>query len=218
MKKPLMQLLVCLLVTFLVGGEALAQAKKRNAKEKLEQEEKEVTPIISPNRLIPGMINVHSIGIGIGQTFLLGDFEEHGDNKITVEGLYTYSASYSFDLLLGLHWSEHKFRDDKVKLLGSTFGIKGKIFQYDSFAPYVVGGLGFYYPKITRQLDGEATESIGKAVFGYNLGGGVDLRLNRRVVVGVLGQYHNPFDVKQDYGPDVEGSYFKLMMLVMYTF
>ena len=33
-----------------------------------------------------------------------------------------------------------------------------------------------------------------------------------------LGSIHNPFDIKQENGPEVEGSYSKIMITSMYTF
>ncbi len=187
-------------------------------KNKSQRNKNQKTAPIMNYRETPGIVNVHSIGIGLGETFLMGEFEDYGDDRISLDLFYAYSASYSFDVVANVHYSEHKLRRNKVKLPGLTFAIKGKIFQFDSFAPYVIGGLGFYRPKVTRLVDGAYFESEGKATFGYNLGAGADLRLNRNVLVGILGQIHNPFDVKQDIGPKVEGSYAKLMLTAMYTF
>jgi opacity protein-like surface antigen len=159
-------------------------------------------------------INKHSVGIGLGQTFLFSDLEESGDNKITAELFYAYSASYSFDLLLNFHTSSHSYKDEEVSLMGLGASIKGKYFEFDAFAPYILGGLGFYRPRIKK--DNEWSE--GKNTFGFNLGAGVDLQLNKNVIVGLLAQYHNPFDVKQDDVKDVRGSYAKLLITAMYQF
>lgn len=159
-------------------------------------------------------IHKHSVGIGLGQTFLLGDFEDNGDSQITGELFYSYSASYSFDLLLNFHSSTHEHKDNIVKTMGLAASIKGKYYEFDAFAPYLLGGLGFYRPRV--QIDDEWSE--GKNTFGFNFGGGVDLQLNDKVVVGILAQYHNPFDVKQDEMKDVRGSYAKLLLTAMYQF
>ena len=50
------------------------------------------------------------------------------------------------------------------------------------------------------------------------MGAGIDLRLNNKVVVGLLGHYHLPFEVKQDDFENVKGSYFKLLLTAMYQF
>lgn len=159
-------------------------------------------------------INQHGIGIGLGQTFLLGNFERYGDNKITGDIFYTYTASYSFDFLANLHSSRHSYKDKDVDLKGLNFSIKGRPYEFDNFSPYFVAGLGFYWPVIYK--DSESSDE--KNTFGFNVGAGVDLRLNYNFVVGLLGQFHNPFDIKQDDFNDVRGSYFKLLMTAMYLF
>ena len=88
----------------------------------------------------------------------------------------------------------------------------------DAFSPYAVGGLGFYRPVEHRLVGANIEKSEGKFAFGLNAGVGVDLRLNKRVIVGILFQLHDPFDVQQDAGAKVEGYYSKLMMTAMYTF
>lgn len=159
-------------------------------------------------------IHKHAVGLGLGQTFLFGDLEDKGDNQITGDLFYSYTASYSFDLLANLHSSHHSYKDNDVWLRGLVFSIKGRSHEFDAFSPFVLAGLGFYQPRIQK---GDAKSEI-KNTFGFNAGAGVDLRLNRRVVVGIIGQYHNPFDVKQDDIEDIEGSYFKLLLTGMYLF
>lgn len=168
---------------------------------------------------IPGKINMHSLGLGIGQSFLQGDFEKHGDNRITWDLYYSYSASHSFDLVANFHSNTHKFRQKKVRTTGLAFGIKAKVYQFDSFSPFGLAGLGFYSPKVVREVNGgELRESESKLVFGNHLGAGVDLNLNDKMTFGLLGHYHNPFDVKQEVGEEVEGSYFKLLITALYSF
>lgn len=160
-------------------------------------------------------IQKHSVGFGLGQTFLMGNFEKKGDSKIGLDFLYSYTASYSFDLLVNAHMSHHTYRDKAVWLRGYTMSIKGRSYEFDAFSPFVVGGLGFYMPEI-QESDGKTSEK--KWTFGFNFGGGVDLRLNNKITVGVLAQFHKPFDVKQDETQDVRGSYFKLLLTTMYQF
>ena len=182
------------------------------------------TPKIDPNKeeavsaSVDGVINKHSLGIGVGETFLAGDFRDHGDKKITADLYYTYSASYSFDFLANFHFSEHEFLEESVTIPGLVVGIKSRLYQFDSFSPYVLGGMGFYRPFATREVKNKRIQSERKLTFGYHLGGGVDLRLNKKIVVGLIGHYHNPFDVKQENGPELEGAYFKLLITTMYTF
>jgi hypothetical protein len=167
---------------------------------------------------IPGEIRKHSLGIGLGQTFLNSDFHDHGTDKITPEIYYNYSASYTFDFMANFHWSNHKYIDKNVTIKGVALSIKGKGYQFDAFSPFVVGGLGFYEPEATRTINGVSTKTREQLVFGTNLGAGVELRLNSEYVVGVIAHYHNPFSVRQEVNGDLDGSYFKLLILGMYTF
>jgi opacity protein-like surface antigen len=159
-------------------------------------------------------IHKHAVGFGLGQTFLLGNLEKRGDNKITADLLYSYTASYSFDLLVNMHSSHHSYKDKDVYLRGYTMSVKGRYYEFDAFSPFLLGGLGFYLPTIVN--DGKHSDE--KYTFGFNAGGGIDLRLNEMIIVGLLAQYHKPFEVKQDDMENIRGSYFKLLMTLMYLF
>ena len=167
----------------------------------------------------PRRLQQHGLGIGLGQTFLLGNYGKYGEDKITADILYSYAASYSFDLLVNAHMSEHEDVNERMKVMGLTTSIKARVVEYDNFSPFVLGGLGFYAPQAKRLNDqGKNEWSDQKVTFGLNFGGGVDLRLNENYVVGVLGQMHWPFAIEQDDGPDVKGYYFKLLITGMYLF
>lgn len=187
-----------------------------HAKTKVEKKTKEVVEEVSNEvkSAATRQINQHGIGFGLGQTFLLGNFQNFGDNKITGDIFYTYTASYSFDFLVNLHASDHSFKNKDIHLRGLTFNIKGRSYEFDNFSPYFIGGLGFYQPVIIK--DGE--ESEAKNTFGFSLGAGTDLRLNHHFAVGLLAVVHNPFDIKQEDTEDVRGSYFKLLLTTMYLF
>lgn len=160
-------------------------------------------------------IHKHALGIGLGQTFLFGNFQSKGDDKITADLLYSYTASYSFDLLLNAHVSTHEYKSRAVWLRGYTMSIKGRSYEFDSFSPYLLGGFGFYMPQIK---DSDARTSEAKYTFGFNLGGGIDLRLNNNIITGLMAQYHQPFEIKQDETENLRGSYFKLLLTAMYLF
>ena len=160
----------------------------------------------------------HSVGIGVGQTFVAGDFGDTGEDKITWDLLYNYTASYSFDLLVDFHHSKQSFANTYTQLTSLNMGFKSKFYQIDNFSPFAVAGLGFYAPKVRRQIGNDLVESKTKLVFGYHLGGGGDLKLNDKMTVGLYASYHNPFDVKQEVGPQVEGRYYKLLITAFYTF
>ena len=160
----------------------------------------------------------HSIGLGLGQTFLTGDFGKNGEDSITVDVYYKYKASYSFDLIVNGHYSEHDFDDKSSSLVSLNAGIKARLYNFDSFNPYLLGGLGFYLPSLKRKIDNEIKESSAKLSFGTHIGLGGELELNDKFSVGVLAHYHNPFDVKQGKDPEIEGSYYKLLFTTLYSF
>lgn len=166
----------------------------------------------------PRGIHTHSFGAGIGQTFLLGNYAKHGEDKIAMDLFYAYAASYSFDVLVNAHWSKHQDKGEKMEVKGLSAAIKSRFFEFDNFSPFVLGGLGFYSPKAQRYYGTGKKWTDEKMTFGLNFGGGVDLRLNQNWTVGALGQMHWPFVVKQDDQSDLKGYYFKLLLTLMYTF
>lgn len=166
----------------------------------------------------PRGIHTHSIGGGLGQTFLLGNYAKYGEDKITLDLFYAYAASYSFDILVDLHWSKHQDKGEKMITKGVATSIKSRLFEFDNFSPFVLGGLGFYSPRAQRRTSTGKKWTDEKLTFGLNFGGGVDLRLNEHWTVGALGQMHWPFAVKQDDQSDLKGYYFKMLLTLMYTF
>lgn len=200
----------------------LIESKKSSFEEAKDSAEKPEAPTPAPRKTSSQaanrMLQQHGVGLGIGQTFLLGDYADHGDDKITMDLLYSYAASYSFDLLIDAHMSEHEYKNEKMKVMGLTSSIKARLVEYDNFSPYVLAGLGFYAPKARRDIGGTEKWTDQKVTFGLNFGGGFDLRLNDHYVVGMLGQMHWPFTIKQDEGSDLKGYYFKLLITGMYLF
>lgn len=160
----------------------------------------------------------HGLGLGIGQTFLLGNYGKSGEDKITGDILYTYAASHSFDLLVTGHNSQHQDNKKRMRVRGLTAGVKGRFVEYDNFSPFIHGGLGFYAPQARRRVNTTYKWTDQKITFGLNFGGGFDLRLNDQFVVGIMGTLHAPFKVTQDDQSDLKGYYFKLLLTGMYLF
>ena len=161
----------------------------------------------------------HGIGLGLGQTLLFGDFADHGDDELAFDLFYQYRASYTFDFLVNFHTNTYKKDDNqKTDLTGLTFNIKGRFFDFDAFAPYLTGGLGMYWPKVTRYRGGNLAESEKQAVLGVNVGLGADLQLNEHFSFGFATFYHQPFNVKQDTQESINGSYLRLMATLFIHF
>ncbi|TDJ04921.1 MAG: hypothetical protein E2O68_07220 [Deltaproteobacteria bacterium] len=159
-------------------------------------------------------IHIHSLGLGIGQAYLTGDFDDHGASDLSWDVLYNYSASHSFDLLMNLHTNSYSQGSQEVSLFALAASIKGKFFHFDNFIPFVLGGMGLYAPKIRSG----SYESERKIAFGLNAGAGLDLKLNRHFRIGGLFQFHNPFDVQPENGPEISGAYYKLLFTTFYSF
>ncbi|MCO4792276.1 MAG: outer membrane beta-barrel protein [Bacteriovoracaceae bacterium] len=211
LKKTLVPVMI-----FMAGTSFVFSADKTPNKK--EETNKNEPRAIRAEPRIPSAVKVHSLGIGVGQTFLRGKWDDLGEDKITWDLLYTYAASHSFDFIADFHSTKHAHRQQWVRTTGLGLGIKAKIYQFDAFAPFATGGLGFYEPKTKRYVNGVLTESESKVSFGWHFGVGAELRLNRHFTTGILAKLHNPFDVKQEIGPEVEGSYSKLMITGMYSF
>jgi hypothetical protein len=96
----------------------------RNAEESAENTHSapEQSHSTSPRRL-----QQHGLGLGLGQTFLFGDYSNHGDDKITMDFFYSYAASYSFDLIVNAHMSEHEHRNEEDESDGNQQFHQGTI-------------------------------------------------------------------------------------------
>lgn len=174
----------------------------------------------APSSKVPGKVHAHTVHLGIGETILYGDMGDNGEDGIRPDLYYTYSASFSFDFVANLHYAKFDNNRKSVTASGLALGIKSRIFQFDSFSPFVIGGLGFYMPIMERIVNSEVVESKSKVVMGTHAAIGADLNLNDHFSIGVLYHWHNPFDIKEDAskGGIVEGSYGKLLLTVGYTF
>lgn len=192
--------------------------KETPKKEEVSETDEREASALAVNSGSPRKLQQHGLGFGLGQTFLFGNYGKHGNDKITLDLLYSYAASYSFDLLVNAHMSEHKDSNERMKMMGLTSSIKGRFVEYDNLSPFFLGGLGFYAPRARRDVGTTTKWSDQKVTFGLNFGGGVDLRLNDHYVVGVLAQMHWPFKVEQDNQSDLKGYYMKMLITGMYLF
>lgn len=202
----------------LVNEKPEAKAPAKAATKAAPQVEEAPIETDSSTAPAPRRLHQHSFGVGLGETFLLGKYSDYGKDKITMDLFYTYAASYSFDLIMNAHYSTHEDDREEIKVMGLNGGIKSRLFEFDNFSPFIMGGLGFYAPRAYRKAGGDYEWSSQKITFGANFGGGVDLRLNDQWTVGALGQLHWPFKVEQNDGPDVKGYYFKLLLTLAYSF
>lgn len=167
-------------------------------------------------------VHSHALGIGLGETFLYGDYYHLGENKLDLDAFYAYKASYSFDFLVNFHSATYKKENQKIDLTGIAFDIKARLFDFDSFAPFIAGGLGLYWPKAKRLQNINnvltPTDSETKLTLGANVAVGAELDLNQNWTFGLMDSLHWPFRVKQSHQPSLGGYFNKLMLTVFYHF
>jgi len=164
-------------------------------------------------------IQQHGIGFGIGQNVLMGNYGKYGKDKITLDLLYSYAASYSFDVLIDAHYSVQQDNGEKMRTTGLATSIKGRLVEFDNLSPYLLGGVGFYAPRAYREKNtGGKKWTEDKITFGFNFGAGLDLRLNDQFVVGLMTQLHTPFTIAQEGQSDLKGYYAKFLLTGMYLF
>ena len=176
------------LALILLTGASVAwtQGERVGLISQLERRGKEGSPQTAPpsfntNRRgprIPGKTRAHSLGLGIGQTFLFGNLGDYGQDSIALppDLYYIFSASHSFSFIANLHYSAHKNDSDqspnhdrdRTQLMGLALGIKGKLWEFDAFSPHLIGGLGFYHP----QVRDTTTQSKNQIVLGTPSGTG----------------------------------------------
>jgi opacity protein-like surface antigen len=168
-----------------------------------------------PGSRTEDFLKIHSLGLALGNTWLHGDFSKYGDNGLGWDLYYNYSASHIFDLLVNFHYNHHSnSKGGSETLRGIVPSAKVKVYQFDSFTPYGLLGLGFYGPTVKNP----DYSSNFRVVLGVTLGLGLDLRLNRNWMVGAIFQVHDPFSVPENHGPKLDGSYNKLLLLGFYSF
>ncbi|MEI8346787.1 MAG: hypothetical protein WCG27_04920 [Pseudomonadota bacterium] len=163
----------------------------------------------------------HSFGLGYGQTYIRGGFDQLGKDGMSPDLYYSYRISPLFDFVANFHratFQSGKANEQEVTLAGLTLGPKHQFYQFDSFSAFVMGGLGFYQPTTSQKQNGEVIESDGHTVLGLHLGTGVQLNLNENYAASFIGHYHDPFDVELDNGGKLSGSYLKIIILGSYIF
>ncbi len=160
----------------------------------------------------------HSVTFAFGQSYLFGDFSDLGEEKVIVDLFYHYRASYIFQFQLNIHSHEFTLSGQSIRLSSANAAIKAKLYDFDSFAPYILGGLGLYWPEADRFIGSTLTNTDSDTTMGLNFGAGMDLYLNQRFATGFLLHYHLPFRLKYDDQPSLSGHYMKLLVTLTYSF
>ena len=156
--------------------------------------------------------NKHMLGVAFGQNYFFSDFSKWTEDELGYDFYYEYLASMSFGVMTNFHYISSRRGDNKLRVVGTDASIKVYFYHFDHFAPYFAGGVGFYHLALN--------DTHGNSfAFGNNLALGFDLVLNEHIKVGMLLHYHNPFDLRdQISGVNLEGSYFRALLLISYIF
>ena len=169
----------------------------------------------------------HSLGIGLGQMFLHGDFRHYGKNQIAFSLFYSYKTSDHFDFIADFHYSSHEYtrfnkQEREFDQTSLALGIKARPVIWERFSPYLLAGVGFYLPVLKEKQPSTNTwhTSDRTITFGVHAGAGVDLELNSLITVGLQTQIHRPFNINEQelVGNEISGHYYKLLFTTAYKF
>jgi hypothetical protein len=135
--------------------------------------------------LSPG---THNLSVGVGQIFLVGDLSNQYENALGTQLHYTYGVSDLFSFESDFGYSSHS--NGNFSLVNLDAALRTNLIYFDQLVPFASLGLGFYRPSQT--LSDQST--LSALLFGLQLGGGIDLLLNKSFFFGTRLNYHNMFD------------------------
>jgi len=201
MKRFVVSLLLVLVgVAFAMPDMAFAQRRYKRRQYRRVKKRSTWAPVRRPRRQWQGQRRGVYLGVG-----LLGDFVIETDNDLSqvintgiggdVRLGFRPSNSFALELggLLSIHDTDSRFSDHDHALLGGL-SAEGKWFivpKSRRIEPFVQLGLGYYWVWETSDWSDMALHG-----FGYDLGGGLDLRLSRVLTLGLSLLYKGMFMYK----------------------
>jgi hypothetical protein len=135
--------------------------------------------------LSPG---THNLSVSVGQIFLVGDLSNEFENALGTQVHYTYGVSDLFSFESDFGYSSHS--NGNFSLVNLDAALRTNLIYFDQLVPFASLGLGFYNPSKTFNDNSK----VSALLFGLQLGGGVDLLLNKSFFFGTRLNYHNMFD------------------------
>lgn len=134
--------------------------------------------------------STHTVGIGVGEVLLMGDFSKNVDNALGLNLIYHFGASQLFGLTTLAHISSHSGGNgqNSLAIKGLSPNVRVNLGYYDRIVVYTLGGFGFF---LVDEKIGVQSGSV--TTFGLNLGGGVDLLLHPHFKFGTALTFHNIF-------------------------
>ncbi len=158
--------------------------------------------------LAPFAPESHNVALAVGQVFLMGDLGSRFDDNLGFQIDYTYGVSEIFGFAASLGRSGH---DRALQKTGYSqwnlqTGLRTNLTWFDKAVPYAKVGFGFYRPSM-----GVTDEStVSSLLFGFHLGGGIDLQLSNEFFFGAGLTFHDIFGTTEQSanGPiELGGSY-----------
>ncbi len=138
--------------------------------------------------LSPG---THNLSLGVGQIFLVGELSNEYENALGTQLHYTYGVSDLFSFESDFGYSSHS--NGNFSLVNLDAALRTNLIYFDQLVPFASLGLGFYNPSKTFSDNSK----VSALLFGLQLGGGVDLLLNKSFFFGTRLNYHNMFDTSK---------------------
>jgi len=153
-----------------------------------------------------------SVGLNIGQASLISNnMDQYGTVGFGVGGFLTYAPSDMFDVNVDLVYSPHGKGGNEANSIYGTMDLR-MLLKFDEVFPFIAAGAGFYRNSLSGVNAGSAT------TFGFNAGLGLDVKLGKRFVVGIITKYHPVFDKELSAGVPAIGDFWDAMLRFGFTF
>jgi hypothetical protein len=167
----------------------------------------------------------HSLGLGIGDEILFGNFSSNFPDSMAFQLNYNYDASPLIGLTVMASLGSHSnaITGGSLGIDGLTPDLRFNLAKFETLTFYAMSGFGLY--KISESFGG-STPSASVTTIGFNLGGGFELRLAKHFAFGTSLDFYNIFSKTDDStaaanggtGTTVGGTYMHLMLNFSYIF
>lgn len=179
--------------------------------------------VFSAPRVANAAAGSHSVGIGLGQVLLMGDFSKNFSDGLGLKLTYGYEASDMFGLLASFGFSSHSNADASNTLLIKGFQPDLKVnFAYiDKLVLYGFTGFGIY-----RVNEALARNAGAVWTLGFELGTGFLLNLDNHFSFGSALGFNNIFgktdsatvNASAPNGITIGGTFLSITLNGVYTF
>jgi hypothetical protein len=136
--------------------------------------------------VIPSVAAAQSVGLGPRFSLVRGDVEEGTSADRFTGGLLRARLSDHTSLELSLDYRSHS--DELLEQRITEYPFQGTLLVYPvqaSFAPYLLGGIGWYSQRVEPLVADPEVEEAGVTTrpFGYHAGLGAEIRFGARAAI-----------------------------------